>query len=71
MSKEGGVVSEDEEQEVVGQEDIEVTEGAVEGGQGAAIEGVVEELMVATPGEVSREEVVLGEVTMGDGNPQE
>lgn len=43
---------------------ISVVEGAIEGGQSIATEGAVEELVVATPGEDSPEEVVSREVAM-------
>lgn len=61
--------AEDEQEEEVGQGGIMVDEGVVEGGHGAANEGAVEELVADTPGEVSREEIALREVALGDGNP--
>lgn len=49
--REGDIEAEDKEQVEVGQEDIMVVKGAVEG-EDVATEGVVEGLVVATPGEV-------------------
>lgn len=58
MPNKGGVEVEDEEQVEANQEDIVVVKGAIEGEQGLATEGVVEEQAVATPGEVNRGEVI-------------
>lgn len=70
---EGGAEDEDEEQVEADQEDIVIIKGAVKGERGITTEGVVKVIVVAKPGEISREEVTPGEgeVAMGDRNPQE